>query len=180
MSRVAKNPIEIVDGVTVNFNNGCLDVKGKVGELKFDLPETVSLDVSDNSISVKYDEKNQQSVALAGTTRALVNNMIIGVSQGFEKKLELKGVGYRAKASGKLLELTLGFSHPVKYQLPDEVQVETPSQTEVVLKSHNKQILGQAAAEIRAFRPPEPYKGKGVRYSDENVRRKEAKKAAGA
>jgi len=180
MSRVAKNPIEIVDGVTVNFNNGCLDVKGKVGELKFDLPETVSLDIADNLISVKYDENNQQSVALAGTTRALVNNMIIGVSQGFEKKLELKGVGYRAKASGKLLELTLGFSHPVKYQLPDEVQVETPSQTEVVLKSHNKQILGQAAAEIRAFRPPEPYKGKGVRYSDENVRRKEAKKAAGA
>ena len=180
MSRVAKNPIEIVDGVTVNFNNGCLDVKGKVGELKFDLPETVSLDIADNVISVKYDENNQQSVALAGTTRSLVNNMIIGVSQGFEKKLEFKGVGYRAKASGKLLELTLGFSHPVKYQLPDEVQVETPSQTEVVLKSHNKQILGQAAAEIRAFRPPEPYKGKGVRYSDENVRRKEAKKAAGA
>ena len=180
MSRVAKNPIEIVDGVTVNFNNGCLDVKGKVGELKFDLPQTVSLDIADNVISVKYDENNQQSVALAGTTRSLVHNMIIGVSQGFEKKLELKGVGYRAKASGKLLELTLGFSHPVKYQLPDEVQVETPSQTEVVLKSHNKQILGQAAAEIRAFRPPEPYKGKGVRYSDENVRRKEAKKAAGA
>ena len=180
MSRVAKNPIEIIDGVTVNFNDGCIDVKGKVGELKFDLPETVSLDIADNLISVKYDENNQQSVALAGTTRALVNNMIIGVSQGFEKKLELKGVGYRAKASGKLLELTLGFSHPVKYQLPDEVQVETPSQTEVVLKSHNKQILGQAAAEIRAFRPPEPYKGKGVRYSDENVRRKEAKKAAGA
>jgi large subunit ribosomal protein L6 len=180
MSRVAKNPIEITDGVTVNFNDGCLDVKGKVGELKFDLPETVSLDIADNVITVKYDENNQQSIALAGTTRALVNNMIIGVSQGFEKKLELKGVGYRAKASGKLLELTLGFSHPVKYQLPDEVQVETPSQTEVVLKSHNKQILGQAAAEIRAFRPPEPYKGKGVRYSDENVRRKEAKKAAGA
>ena len=180
MSRVAKNPIEIADGVTVNFNDGCLDVKGKVGELKFDLPETVSLDIADNVISVKYDENNQQSVALAGTTRSLVHNMIIGVSQGFEKKLELKGVGYRAKASGKLLELTLGFSHPVKYQLPDEVQVETPSQTEVVLKSHNKQILGQAAAEIRAFRPPEPYKGKGVRYSDENVRRKEAKKAAGA
>ena len=180
MSRVAKNPIEITDGVTVNFNDGCLDVKGKVGELKFDLPETVSLDIADDVITVKYDENNQQSVALAGTTRALVNNMIIGVSKGFEKKLELKGVGYRAKASGKLLELTLGFSHPVKYQLPDEVQVETPSQTEVVLKSHNKQILGQAAAEIRAFRPPEPYKGKGVRYSDENVRRKEAKKAAGA
>ena len=151
MSRVAKNPIEIIDGVTVNVNDGSIDVKGKVGELNFDLPETVSLDITDNVITVKYDENNQQSVALAGTTRALVNNMIIGVSQGFEKKLELKGVGYRAKASGKLLELTLGFSHPVKYQLPDEVQVETPSQTEVVLKSHNKQILGQAAAEIRAL-----------------------------
>ena len=180
MSRVAKNPIEIVDGVTINVTDSSIEVKGKVGEIKFDLPETVSLEVSENIINVKYDEDNQQSVALAETTRAIVNNMVIGVSQGFEKKLELKGVGYRAKASGKLLELTLGFSHPVKYQLPEEVQVETPSQTEVVLKSHNKQILGQAAAEIRAFRPPEPYKGKGVRYSDENVRRKEAKKAAGA
>ena len=180
MSRVAKNPIEIVDGVTVNVTDAVIEVKGKVGEINFDLPETISLEVSENIISVKYDEDNQQSVALAGTTRAIVNNMIVGVSQGFEKKLELKGVGYRAKASGKLLELTLGFSHPVKYQLPEEVQVETPSQTEVVLKSHNKQILGQAAAEIRAFRPPEPYKGKGVRYSDETVRRKEAKKAAGA
>ena len=180
MSRVAKNPVEIVDGVSVNVTDKLIEVKGKVGEIKFDLPDTISLDVSENTISVKYDEDNQQSVALAGTTRAIVNNMIVGVSQGFEKKLELKGVGYRAKASGKLLELTLGFSHPVKYQLPEEVQVETPSQTEVVLKSHNKQILGQAAAEIRAFRPPEPYKGKGVRYSDETVRRKEAKKAAGA
>tara|TARA_X000001036_G_scaffold383944_1_gene377658 strand:- start:287 stop:829 length:543 start_codon:yes stop_codon:yes gene_type:complete len=180
MSRVAKNPIEIVDGVSVNVTDAVIEVKGKVGEINFNLPETISLEVSENIISVKYDEENQQSVALAGTTRAIVNNMIIGVSKGFEKKLELKGVGYRAKASGKLLELTLGFSHPVKYQLPEEVQVETPSQTEVVLKSHNKQILGQAAAEIRAFRPPEPYKGKGVRYSDENVRRKEAKKAAGA
>jgi large subunit ribosomal protein L6 len=180
MSRVAKNPIEIEDGVTVNVTDKLIEVKGKVGEIKFDLPDTISLEVSENIISVKYDEDNQQSVALAGTTRAIVNNMIVGVSQGFEKKLELKGVGYRAKASGKLLELTLGFSHPVKYQLPEEVQVETPSQTEVVLKSHNKQILGQAAAEIRAFRPPEPYKGKGVRYSDETVRRKEAKKAAGA
>jgi len=180
MSRVAKNPIEIVDGVSVSVTDAVIEVKGKVGEINFNLPETISLEVSENIISVKYDEENQQSVALAGTTRAIVNNMIIGVSKGFEKKLELKGVGYRAKASGKLLELTLGFSHPVKYQLPEEVQVETPSQTEVVLKSHNKQILGQAAAEIRAFRPPEPYKGKGVRYSDENVRRKEAKKAAGA
>jgi large subunit ribosomal protein L6 len=180
MSRVAKSPIEIVDGVTVNVSESLVEVKGKVGEIKFDLPETISLEIKENIITVKYNEDNQQSVALAGTTRAIVNNMIVGVSQGFEKKLELKGVGYRAKASGKLLELTLGFSHPVKYQLPEEVQVETPSQTEVVLKSHNKQVLGQAAAEIRAFRPPEPYKGKGVKYADEVIKRKEAKKAAGA
>jgi large subunit ribosomal protein L6 len=173
-------PIEIVEGVDVNVGKNSIEVKGKIGEMKFDLHESIELEVNENMITVKYDDSIQQSIALAGTTRAIVNNMIVGVSKGFEKKLELKGVGYRAKASGKLLELTLGFSHPVKYQLPQEVQVETPSQTEVVLKSHNKQILGQAAAEIRAFRPPEPYKGKGVRYSDENVRRKEAKKAAGA
>jgi len=179
MSRVAKNPITIPDSVKVSIENSIIEVSGSKGNLNFKIPDSVSLNYEENIITVQYQE-SQQSVALAGTTRALVNNMIIGVSEGFEKKLELKGVGYRAKASGKLLELTLGFSHPVKYQLPEEVQVETPSQTEVVLKSHNKQILGQAAAEIRAFRPPEPYKGKGVRYSDENVRRKEAKKAAGA
>ena len=180
MSRVAKNPISITDGVNITVDNNKVIVKGSKGELEFVLPKTVSLNISDEFINVEYNEAVQQSVALAGTTRSIVNNMIIGVSQGFEKKLELIGVGYRAKASGKLLELTLGFSHPIKYQLPPEVEVETPSQTEVVLKSHNKQILGQAAAEIRAFRPPEPYKGKGVRYSDEQVKRKEAKKAAGA
>ena len=180
MSRVAKNPISITDGVNISVDNNKVIVKGPKGELEFVLPETVSLNISDEFINVEYNEAVQQSVALAGTTRSIVNNMIIGVSQGFEKKLELIGVGYRAKASGKLLELTLGFSHPIKYQLPPEVEVETPSQTEVVLKGHNKQILGQAAAEIRAFRPPEPYKGKGVRYSDEQVKRKEAKKAAGA
>ena len=180
MSRVAKNPISITDGVNITVDNNKVIVKGSKGELEFVLPKTVSLNISDDFINVEYNEAEQQSVALAGTTRSIVNNMIIGVSQGFEKKLELIGVGYRAKASGKLLELTLGFSHPIKYQLPPEVEVETPSQTEVVLKSHNKQILGQAAAEIRAFRPPEPYKGKGVRYSDEQVKRKEAKKAAGA
>ena len=180
MSRVAKNPISITDGVNISVDNNKVIVKGSKGELEFVLPKTVSLNISDEFINVEYNEAVQQSVALAGTTRSIVNNMIIGVSQGFEKKLELIGVGYRAKASGKLLELTLGFSHPIKYQLPPEVEVETPSQTEVVLKSHNKQILGQAAAEIRAFRPPEPYKGKGVRYSDEQVKRKEAKKAAGA
>ena len=180
MSRVAKNPIIIPDGVNISVDDKNVTVKGSKGELDFSLSLSISLNIDDNVITVSYDESDQKSVALAGTTRSIINNMIIGVSVGFEKKLELIGVGYRAKASGKLLELTLGFSHPVKYQLPDDVQVETPSQTEVVLKSHNKQILGQVAAEIRAFRPPEPYKGKGVRYADEQVKRKEAKKAAGA
>ena len=180
MSRVAKNPVQIPDGVIVSYESNIVNVKGKNGEMNLSMPESVEIEINESLILVKYDESNQQSVALAGTTRANINNMVIGVSDGFEKKLELKGVGYRAKASGQLLELTLGFSHPVKYQLPEDVKVETPSQTEVVLKSFNKQILGQAAAEIRSFRPPEPYKGKGVRYSDENVRRKEAKKAAGA
>ena len=180
MSRVAKNPIIIPKGVNISVEDKHVTVKGNKGELDFLLSLSISLNIDDNAITVSYDESNQKSVALAGTTRSIINNMIIGVSVGFEKKLELIGVGYRAKASGKLLELTLGFSHPVKYQLPDDVQVETPSQTEVVLKSHNKQILGQVAAEIRAFRPPEPYKGKGVRYADEQVKRKEAKKAAGA
>ena len=180
MSRVAKNPIHILDNVDLSINEDIISVKGSKGVLEFDIPQSISLEIKENIINVKYDEADQQSVALAGTTRSLINNMIIGVTNGFEKKLELIGVGYRAKASGKLLELTLGFSHPVKYQLPEDVEVETPSQTEIVLKSHNKQILGQAAAEIRAFRPPEPYKGKGVRYADEQVKRKEAKKAAGA
>ena len=180
MSRVAKNPIHILDNVDLSINENIVSVKGSKGVLEFNIPQSISLEIKENIINVKYDEDDQQSVALAGTTRSLINNMIIGVTNGFEKKLELIGVGYRAKASGKLLELTLGFSHPVKYQLPEEVEVETPSQTEIVLKSHNKQLLGQAAAEIRAFRPPEPYKGKGVRYADEQVKRKEAKKAAGA
>ena len=180
MSRVAKNPINVPDNVELNIVENLVKVKGSKGEIEFNIPSSVSIENNENVLTVKYNEDDQQSVALAGTTRSIVNNMVIGVSVGFEKKLELIGVGYRAKASGKLLELTLGFSHPIKYQLPDEVEVETPSQTEVVLKSHNKQILGQAASEIRAFRPPEPYKGKGVRYSDEQVKRKEAKKAAGA
>ena len=180
MSRVANNPINVPDTVNVSMSDNVVLVKGNKGELDFSLPSSISIDIKDNIIAVNYNSEDQKSVALAGTTRSILNNMIVGVSEGFEKKLELIGVGYRAKASGKLLELTLGFSHPIKYQLPDDVEVDTPSQTEVVLRSHNKQILGQAAAEIRAFRPPEPYKGKGVRYSDEQVKRKEAKKAAGA
>ncbi len=180
MSRVANSPINVPDTVNVSINDDVVVVKGNKGELDFSLPSSISIDIKDDVMNINYNSENQESVALAGTTRSILNNMVVGVSEGFEKKLELIGVGYRAKASGKLLELTLGFSHPIKYQLPDDVEVETPSQTEVILRSHNKQILGQAAAEIRAFRPPEPYKGKGVRYSDEQVKRKEAKKAAGA
>ena len=179
MSRVAKNPITIPDSVKVNIENSNIQVSGSKGSLDFQVPQSVSLKQEENVITVEYGD-SQESIALAGTTRALIKNMVIGVSEGFQKKLQLVGVGYRAKASGKLLELSLGFSHPVKYQLPEEVSVETPSQTEVVLSSHNKQALGQAAAEIRAFRPPEPYKGKGVKYADEVIKRKEAKKAAGA
>ena len=179
MSRVAKNPINIPNGVTISLQDSIIKVNVSKGELEFVIPNSVSVNQLDQELTVGYDEASKESTALAGTTRALVNNMIIGVSQGFEKKLELRGVGYRAKASGKSLELTLGFSHPVVYELPNEVEVEIPSQTEIILRSFNKQVLGQVAAEIRSFRPPEPYKGKGVRYSDEYVKRKEAKKAGG-
>ena len=180
MSRVAKNPISIPPGIEIKLDEKAIIDSGSKGKSEFAFPESVSAIYADDVIKVSYDESSPDSTALAGTTRSLINNMVIGVSEGFQKTLLLVGVGYRAKANGKKLELTLGFSHPVHYNLPDEVEVETPSQTEVVLKSHDKQILGQVAAEIRAFRPPEPYKGKGVKYADEIIRRKEAKKAAGA
>ena len=180
MSRVAKNPISIPSGVEIKLDARTISVSGAKGKSDFTFPDSVSATHENDVIKVSYDESSMESIALAGTTRSLINNMVIGVSEGFQKTLILVGVGYRAKASGKKLELTLGFSHPVHYELPEQVEVETPSQTEVVLKSHDKQVLGQVAAEIRAFRPPEPYKGKGVKYSDENIRRKEAKKAAGA
>jgi large subunit ribosomal protein L6 len=180
MSRVAKNPVFIPTGVEIQIIENTIKVSGSKGNSEFLLPESVSVNQTENTLIVSYDESSSTSTALAGTTRSLVNNMVIGVSEGFQKTLQLVGVGYRAKANGKKLELTLGFSHPVHYDLPEQVEVETPSQTEVVLKSHDKQVLGQVAAEIRAFRPPEPYKGKGVKYADETIRRKEAKKAAGA
>ncbi|MEY2973019.1 MAG: hypothetical protein RI886_796 [Pseudomonadota bacterium] len=179
MSRVANNPINIPAGVTVSFQGSSVKVTGAKGELEFLVPDTVSLNQSEQEITIAYDEESKQSNTLAGTTRALVNNMVIGVSQGFEKKLELRGVGYKAKLNGKSIELTLGFSHPVIHQLPDEVEAEIPTQTEIILRSFNKQILGQVAAEIRNYRRPEPYKGKGVRYSNEYVKRKEAKKSGG-
>ncbi|HAD08200.1 MAG TPA: 50S ribosomal protein L6 [Porticoccaceae bacterium] len=175
MSRIANSPVAIPTGVEVVLKGNEVSVKGGQGQLSLACHESVEVVHNDSvlSFSAREGSKNQ---AMAGTTRALVNNMVIGVSAGFEKKLQLIGVGYRAQVQGKKVNLTLGFSHPVVYELPEGVSGETPSQTEIVLKSADKQLLGQVAAEIRAFRPPEPYKGKGVRYADEYVRRKEAKK----
>ncbi|WP_043320813.1 50S ribosomal protein L6 [Microbulbifer sp. HZ11] len=176
MSRVANSPVSIPAGVSVSLSGQDIAVKGGNGNLNFNIHSDVEVKQEENQLTFAARNGSKQARALAGTTRALVNNMVVGVSQGFEKKLQLNGVGYRAKASGKTVNLTLGFSHPVDYDLPEGVTAETPSQTEVVLKSSDKQLLGQVAAEIRAFRPPEPYKGKGVRYADERVYRKEAKK----
>ena len=180
MSRVAKNPVLIPDNVKLAVENNKVIVEGPKGKDELTINKDISVVQEDSSVTIKYDESISTQVAIAGTTRALINNMVIGVNIGFEKKLELVGVGYRAKLNGNTLDLTLGFSHPIKHQLPENVTAETPSQTEIILNSHNKQLLGQTAAEIRAYRPPEPYKGKGVKYADEQIKRKEAKKAAGA
>jgi len=176
MSRVAKSPVEVPAAVTVSLNGQSLSIKGGKGTLALQINASVEVKQVNNVLTFTPRDGAKQSDALAGTTRALVNNMIIGVNQGFEKKLTLVGVGYRVKAEGNTVNLSLGYSHPVVYALPKGVTVETPSQTEIVLKSADKQLLGQVAAEIRAFREPEPYKGKGVRFSDETVLRKEAKK----
>jgi len=176
MSRIAKSPVELPSGVEFNQKGQEITVKGAKGTLSFVVNSKVEVKKEDANLVFAPTENSKNAVALAGTTRSLVNNMVTGVSKGFERKLVLNGVGYRAKASGKVLNLTLGFSHPIDYQLPEGVTAETPSQTEIVLKGTDKQALGQAAAEVRAFRPPEPYKGKGVRYADEYVRRKDAKK----
>jgi len=178
MSRVAKKPIQVPAGVDVSINGNEIRVKGQKGSLQWLVHPDVSVtrDGEEIRVSAGAQTDKQSAVALAGTTRALINNMVAGVSKGFEQKLELVGVGYRAQAQGKTLNLTLGFSHPVNFPIPDGVTVETPSQTEVLVKGIDKQQVGEVAAKIRAFRPPEPYKGKGVRYADERVVLKEAKK----
>ena len=176
MSRIAKAPIELPPGVDVKIAGQDVTVKGKNGSLFICLNEAVAMNKSENVLTFEPQKGASDGWAQAGTARAIVNNMVTGVEDGFEKRLTLIGVGYRAQVEGTKINLTLGFSHPVVYDLPQGVTAETPSQTEIVLRSADKQLLGQAAAEIRAFRPPEPYKGKGVRYSDEHVRRKEAKK----
>lgn len=176
MSRIAKNPITVPGGVDIKLDQGIVRVKGAKGELQMAMHESVQMDQEGEVLQFKANNESKQADAMSGTMRALVNNMVVGVSQGFEKKLTIIGVGYRAAVQGKNLNLTLGFSHPVVYAIPEGITVETPSQTEVVIKGADKQKVGQVAAEIRAYRPPEPYKGKGVRYTDEHVAKKEAKK----
>jgi large subunit ribosomal protein L6 len=176
MSRVAKKPISVPSGVDVVIDGQSITVKGPKGTLEHRVHDTVKVVRNDDALNCSAREGADNGLALAGTTRAVISNMVVGVSEGFERRLQLVGVGYRAQMQGNALNLALGFSHPVKFEAPAGVTVETPSQTEIVLRGVDKQKVGQAAAEIRAFRPPEPYKGKGVKYSDELVRRKEAKK----
>jgi large subunit ribosomal protein L6 len=176
MSRIASKPVSLPKGVDIVEKAGVLNVKGPKGELSMPLNSEVEISIADNEAMVSGRSGSHFAQAMTGTTWALLNNMVTGVTDGFEKKLELVGVGYRAKAQGKKLSLTLGFSHPVNYEIAEGLTVETPSQTEILIKGIDKQKVGQAAAEIRHYRPPEPYKGKGVRYSDERVVIKEAKK----
>ncbi|MBE9516727.1 MAG: 50S ribosomal protein L6 [Proteobacteria bacterium] len=176
MSRVAKSPIEIPGGVDVKVSGAMVNIKGPKGQLDHKIHELVTMSHDENVLTFAATDDSQQADALSGTTRAVISNMVTGVSKGFEKKLTIIGVGYRAAVQGKKLNLTLGFSHPVNYEIPEGITVECPSQTEVTIKGASKQQVGQVAAEIRAYRPPEPYKGKGVRYTDEHVIRKEAKK----
>jgi large subunit ribosomal protein L6 len=176
MSRIAKEPVELPKGVEFNLSGTTVTLKGSKGSLSMDLNSEIELSQEDNKLQVKARSGSRFAIAMSGTTRALLANMAKGVTEGFEKKLELVGVGYRASMQGNKLNLTLGFSHPVNYAIPEGVTVETPSQTEVIIKGADKQQVGQVAAEIRHFRPPEPYKGKGVRYAGERIVMKEAKK----
>lgn len=176
MSRIANAPVTIPSGVELKLDGQNVSVKGPKGELRIAAHELVEVAQEDSVFKVRSRVDSKEAVALAGTTRALVNNMVNGVTNGFEKRLTIIGVGYRAQAQGQKLNLTLGFSHPVAYDVPEGVSVETPTQTEVVVRGADKQQVGQVAAEIRAYRPPEPYKGKGIRYADEYVLRKQAKK----
>ena len=176
MSRIAKEPIELPKGVEFKHDGDLVTLKGGKGELSLKLNSEVELKQDGNTVSVAPRSGSRFATAVAGTMRSIIANMAQGVSEGFERKLELVGVGYRAQVQGKKLNLTLGFSHPVEYTAPEGITVETPSQTEIVIRGADKQQVGQVSAEIRRFRPPEPYKGKGVRYADERVSLKEAKK----
>lgn len=176
MSRIGKLPIQLPAGVDVSVDGGEISVKGPLGTLTQRLPSEVVIKREGSEILVEKTEDSIRANAMSGTLRAVLSNMVVGVSKGFERKLTLVGVGYRAQTQGDKLNLSLGFSHPVVHAMPKGVKVETPTQTEIILKGVDKQQIGQVAAEIRAYRPPEPYKGKGVRYADEVVVLKETKK----
>lgn len=176
MSRVAKRRVDVHKGIEVGLEGNALTIKGPKGSLSLECHSEVEVVNDDSGLAVSPRSGSRFSSAMAGTTRSLISNMVVGVSAGFERKLQLVGVGYRAKAQGQTINLTLGFSHPVSYEVPEGVTVEAPSQTEILIKGIDKQQVGQVAAEIRNFRPPEPYKGKGVRYSDERIVLKETKK----
>lgn len=177
MSRIAKKPVEIPSGVEIKLDGQLLNVKGSKGNLEYQINDKVRVSQDDNVLNFEAaNESDRDGWAMAGTMRSLASNMVVGVSDGFSKKLELVGVGYRANAQGNVINLTLGFSHPVNHELPEGITAETPSQTEIIISGIDKQQVGQVAANIRAYRPPEPYKGKGVKYADERIIRKETKK----
>ena len=177
MSRIAKQPVNFPESVQISIKDDeILHIQGQKGELELNLISQVAVKIESDQLLVNSTSKSKFSRAAAGTFRSLINNMVIGVTEGYKKELELVGVGYRAKTQGKMLNLTLGFSHPVNYQIPDGIEISTPSQTEVLINGIDKQKVGQVAAELRAIRPPEPYKGKGVRYKDEQITLKETKK----
>ncbi|HEY1096329.1 MAG TPA: 50S ribosomal protein L6 [Alphaproteobacteria bacterium] len=176
MSRVGKHPVTIPAGVTVSVADGVVTVKGKMGEDVVAIRDDVTLTQEDGKLIVTANNETQRTRAQYATTRALLNNAVKGVSEGFKRELELKGVGYRAAMQGQELVMQLGFSHEIRFPVPSDLKIETPTQTEIVLTSHSKQRVGQIAADIRSFRPPEPYKGKGVRYKGEVINMKEGKK----
>lgn len=176
MSRIAKMPITLPDGAVLTVKSGQVEVKGPLGVMSCQLGSLVTLENKDGVVQVAAANSSRQAGAMSGTIRALVNNMVVGVTKGFEKKLNLVGVGYRAQVQGDILNLSLGFSHPVVHKMPEGVACEVPTQTEILIKGIDKQRVGQVAAEIRAYRSPEPYKGKGVRYADEVIKLKETKK----
>ena len=176
MSRVAKKPIIIPAGVEVNINDAEVEIKGPKGSMQLHLQSAVVVKKDNNEITLSVNEEIENAVAIAGTTRALLDNIVTGVTKGFERKLMLVGVGFKVQMQGKALNLVIGFSHPVKFSVPAGITIETPSQTEIVIKGIDKHLVGQVAAKIRAFRPPEPYKGKGIRYEGEVIVKKEGKK----
>lgn len=176
MSRVAKNPIPLAAGVEVNIEGNLVTVKGPLGSLSQSITAGVGVRNAEGFVYISANDDSRETHAMTGTVRALLANMVQGVTKGFERKLTLVGVGYRAQAQGDKLNLTLGFSHPVEHMMPAGIKVETPTQTEIVIKGMDKQVVGQVAADVRAYRKPEPYKGKGVRYANEVVALKETKK----